>query len=223
MSSLSNEEITAEFGWTQQIISDLSGGRVPRYWRPPYGDSDNRVRAIAQHIFGLTQVDWNQDTSDWELPSGGVTAASVEANLQTWLSGPKSPGLIILEHELYAQTVSMFIDTAYPLMVSNGWDMRSIPDLEGMSYYLNADDTNKTSNNAPVSSLEVIAGPITTLLFTPSPTSSSAPTQTGPTSSSSPSSQASQKKSAASLNAMVHSSGLFFLVALLPAIIFYVS
>ena len=39
MSSKTNEEIVAEIGWTHQIISDLTGGRVPRYWRPPYGDS----------------------------------------------------------------------------------------------------------------------------------------------------------------------------------------
>ena len=44
-----------------QIIHDSTGGRVPRYWRPPYGDSDNRIRAIAKSVFGLTQIDWNQE------------------------------------------------------------------------------------------------------------------------------------------------------------------
>jgi peptidoglycan/xylan/chitin deacetylase (PgdA/CDA1 family) len=30
-----------------QIIADLTG-KVPRFFRPPYGNIDNRVRAIAK-------------------------------------------------------------------------------------------------------------------------------------------------------------------------------
>lgn len=33
-----------------EIIRRSTGGRIPRFWRPPYGDSDNRVRAIAQEV-----------------------------------------------------------------------------------------------------------------------------------------------------------------------------
>jgi chitin deacetylase len=40
--SLSNEQVVAELGWAAQIIHDSTGGRIPKYWRPPYGDSDNR-------------------------------------------------------------------------------------------------------------------------------------------------------------------------------------
>ena len=61
MTTLNNSQVVAELGWTMQIIHDLTGGRVPRYWRPPYGDSDNRVRAIAKTVFGLTQIDWNNE------------------------------------------------------------------------------------------------------------------------------------------------------------------
>lgn len=48
MTTLSNEQVVAEIGWTMQIIHDSTGGRLPRFWRPPYGDSDNRVRAICR-------------------------------------------------------------------------------------------------------------------------------------------------------------------------------
>ncbi|KAG8899834.1 hypothetical protein FRC00_000861 [Tulasnella sp. 408] len=155
--SLTNEEFMAELGWTCQIISDLTGGRVPRYWRPPYGDSDLRTRAIAK-IFGMTQVDWNQDTDDWEIPEGKNTEAKVASMFQKWLTGPKSPGLIILEHELADSTVDAFIN-AYPLMKSNGWDTRNIPDLFGASYYLNALD-----NTSPVvATLDPASGGATTI------------------------------------------------------------
>lgn len=61
MTTQNNTQLLAQFGWTMQVISDLTGGRVPRYWRPPYGDSDNRVRAIAKYVFNLTQIDWNEE------------------------------------------------------------------------------------------------------------------------------------------------------------------
>jgi peptidoglycan/xylan/chitin deacetylase (PgdA/CDA1 family) len=59
MTTFTNEQVVAELGWTLQIIHDSTGGRVPChcYWRPPdNGDVDNRVRAIASEVFGLTSV-----------------------------------------------------------------------------------------------------------------------------------------------------------------------
>lgn len=48
MTTRSDHDILGELGWTMQIISDLSDGRtLPKYWRPPFGDVDDRVRAIA--------------------------------------------------------------------------------------------------------------------------------------------------------------------------------
>lgn len=44
-----------------EIIHNSTGGRVPKFWRPPFGDSDNRVRAIASEVFGLTTLMWNQE------------------------------------------------------------------------------------------------------------------------------------------------------------------
>jgi peptidoglycan/xylan/chitin deacetylase (PgdA/CDA1 family) len=61
MTSLSNEAVLAELGWTMQIIHDSTGGRLPRFWRPPYGDADDRIRAIAKNVFGLSMIIWNQE------------------------------------------------------------------------------------------------------------------------------------------------------------------
>lgn len=36
MTTLSDAQVLGELGWTMQIIHDLSGGYVPRFWRPPY-------------------------------------------------------------------------------------------------------------------------------------------------------------------------------------------
>jgi peptidoglycan/xylan/chitin deacetylase (PgdA/CDA1 family) len=61
MTTLNNIQVLAQFGWSLQIIHNSTGGRLPRYWRPPYGDTDVRVKAIAHEIFGLTGVLWNQE------------------------------------------------------------------------------------------------------------------------------------------------------------------
>ncbi|KAG8895009.1 hypothetical protein FRB99_000818 [Tulasnella sp. 403] len=176
MTGLSSMDVVAEFGYTLQIISDLTGGRITRFWRPPYGDSDNRVRAIAKEIFGLIQVDWNQDTNDWNIGLDNITPQSVAANLQTWLTGPKSPGLIILEHELTNDTVSAFINTAWPLIKANGWDHRAIPDLFNEPWYANA----QNDQGAVVAPLNVINAASSINL---APTSAPPPTQAqaGPT------------------------------------------
>lgn len=66
MTTLTDMQVLGELGWTSQIIFDETG-LLPAFWRPPYGDVDERVRAIAREVFGLTTVIWDQDTFDWCL------------------------------------------------------------------------------------------------------------------------------------------------------------
>ena len=61
MTTLSDLSVVGELAWTMQIIHNSTGGRLPKYWRPPYGDADNRVVAIAKEVFGLYTVMWNQE------------------------------------------------------------------------------------------------------------------------------------------------------------------
>ncbi|KAF8524654.1 carbohydrate esterase family 4 protein [Hysterangium stoloniferum] len=133
MTTLSNVQIVAQLGWTLQIISDSTGGRVPRYWRPPYGDSDNRVRAIAKQVFKLTQINWNHDSEDWTMATNATSLQQVEAAISGWYAGPKTPGLVILEHELTPSTAQAFIDT-FPGIASNNWKTGSTVQLFGMPY-----------------------------------------------------------------------------------------
>ncbi|KAI0028332.1 hypothetical protein K488DRAFT_26653, partial [Vararia minispora EC-137] len=138
MTTLPNEGVVAELGWTMQLIYNSTGGLIPRYWRPPYGDSDARVVAIAQEVFGLTTVIWNHDTNDWtmdptQVTPNATTPDQISANFDTWLSGPKTPGLIILEHELYNATVAAF-KTNYPKFAQHNWTLASIAQLQGAAY-----------------------------------------------------------------------------------------
>ncbi|KAH7926539.1 carbohydrate esterase family 4 protein [Leucogyrophana mollusca] len=102
MTSLTNEEVFAEFYYTVTI--KLVIGVTPTCWRPPYGDVDDRVRAFA-HAFGLRTILWQYDSNDWREGTGGITAANVDANYQALISLAQNgafstAGTTMLTHEL---------------------------------------------------------------------------------------------------------------------------
>ncbi|KAK3838148.1 MAG: family 4 carbohydrate esterase [Linnemannia gamsii] len=117
MTSLSNEQIVAELKWTEKAIVSVIGV-TPIYWRPPYGDVDNRVRAIATQLGYKTSI-WTDgfDTNDWNIPAGTATPQSVVATFQTWLTKiPTMPnGFIVLEHDLFPAEVNVSIDGILPI------------------------------------------------------------------------------------------------------------
>lgn len=60
MTTQSNEKVVAELYWTLRAIKEATG-ITTKCWRPPYGDVDDRVRAIA-HQMGLQTILWDEDT-----------------------------------------------------------------------------------------------------------------------------------------------------------------
>ncbi|EEB94876.1 hypothetical protein MPER_06243, partial [Moniliophthora perniciosa FA553] len=56
LTTLSNEQIVAELGWTRKAIKDVLGV-TPTTMRPPYGDMDDRVRAISMAM-GMIPISW---------------------------------------------------------------------------------------------------------------------------------------------------------------------
>jgi len=119
LTTLTTEEIIAELGWTKKLLKELTGV-TPNTMRPPYGDIDDRVRAISLAM-GLTPVIWTStngksfDTNDWSVAEGTVSSSQVVANFENILT--LAPGLttgfIVLAHDLFAQTVD--IATGYTL------------------------------------------------------------------------------------------------------------
>ncbi|VDB93537.1 unnamed protein product [Peniophora sp. CBMAI 1063] len=120
LTTLTNEQIIAELGWTKKVIKDVLGV-TPLYMRPPYGDIDNRVRAIAKAM-NLIPVMWTRisetatfDTADYDVHGGTATVGGVLQNWENILANASSfdTGFIVLEHDLFQQTVE--IATGYIL------------------------------------------------------------------------------------------------------------
>nr|WP_067050293.1 polysaccharide deacetylase family protein [Streptomyces sp. FXJ1.172]WEO99395.1 polysaccharide deacetylase family protein [Streptomyces sp. FXJ1.172] len=95
LTGLSQAQIDSEISRTQQAIA-AAGGGTPRLFRPPYGETNATVRAVAAK-YGLTQVIWDVDSQDW---NGASTDAIVQAVSRL------TNGQVILMHEWPANTLA---------------------------------------------------------------------------------------------------------------------
>lgn len=130
------------------------------------------------------------DSGDWAIGNNpDYTHESVLADMTGWFTGPKSPGINSLEHEIKDTEVDAFL-AAFPVGKENGWDIRAIPDAFNQPWYINAE-----SNTGEVSSMSVAQG-----TFTGS-TSASASASTSSSGSSSASASSSASGSASTTSA----------------------
>ena len=67
----------------------LATGVTPTCWRPPFGDTDDRIRSIAKGL-GLRTILWGYDSNDWQVGSTNVTPAQVDTNYQNLITGAKN-------------------------------------------------------------------------------------------------------------------------------------
>ncbi|KAF9185395.1 chitin deacetylase [Haplosporangium sp. Z 767] len=127
LTTLTNHQIVAEIRWTEKIIRDVTGLTM-KYVRPPYGDTDNRVREILRQM-GYTTVIWTKgwDTNDWrmlqkqiqehEIIQSFQNALASRVNIVSALGVPAGP--ITLEHDLTDATISLS-KRLIPMAMSNG-------------------------------------------------------------------------------------------------------
>ncbi|CAO1637569.1 unnamed protein product [Sympodiomycopsis kandeliae] len=117
MTALTNTQVFAELYYASKAIRDVTGVTVTG-WRPPYGDVDDRVRAIATGL-GLKTVIWSADTDDWEqMPAGKLTKQQVTDNYNNIINAVSdTTGNIVLTHEINGDTMQMAMDM-YPMIAA---------------------------------------------------------------------------------------------------------
>ncbi|NBH09921.1 polysaccharide deacetylase family protein [Amycolatopsis sp. SID8362] len=93
LTQLGQAQVDSEISRTQQAIA-AGGGGTPRLFRPPYGETNATVQAVASK-YGLRQIIWDVDSQDW---NGASVDAIVAANARL------QNGQIILMHEWPANT-----------------------------------------------------------------------------------------------------------------------
>jgi peptidoglycan/xylan/chitin deacetylase (PgdA/CDA1 family) len=158
LTTLTNAEIVAELGWTAKAIKEITGV-TPNTMRPPYGDIDDRVRAIALAM-GFTPIIWtgvgtsNFDTDDWHIASGQVSASGVLASFTSILNMAPTlnTGFIVLAHDLYQQSVDLAVGYILPDAIASTnpkFNIMSIIECQHMDLANAYIETNNNSTNRP--------------------------------------------------------------------------
>jgi peptidoglycan/xylan/chitin deacetylase (PgdA/CDA1 family) len=137
LTKFSNEVVQAELMWTLKAFRDILGPNyIPRYFRPPYGDADDRIRAIAEKA-GLKVVYWNLDSFDTTI--GTATLNKVSSDFRSALTASTLAsfpnGLVELHHDATAQSVDFFTQVAYPHLKSLGLSFSLLSDCTGQDAY----------------------------------------------------------------------------------------
>jgi peptidoglycan/xylan/chitin deacetylase (PgdA/CDA1 family) len=88
LTDLTSATIKKEIVDTSSAIKTATGSN-PRLFRPPYGATNNAIRAIAANV-GMTEVIWTLDTNDWQ----GLTAQQTADVVSTAKAGD-----VILMHD----------------------------------------------------------------------------------------------------------------------------
>ncbi|KAG6874946.1 hypothetical protein C0992_005874 [Termitomyces sp. T32_za158] len=167
LTTLTNEQIIAELGWSKKVIKDVLGV-TPNMMRPPYGDIDDRVRAISAAM-GLTPVVWTRisptatfDTDDFNIHGGLSTVQQVLQNWENIISNATTMhnGFIVLEHDLFQQSVEVATGYILPDAMAHQPPFTIQPVISCLKKplsdaYIETND-NKT-NPPPVSGIPVTA------------------------------------------------------------------
>jgi peptidoglycan/xylan/chitin deacetylase (PgdA/CDA1 family) len=98
--SLTTDEVVSEIEWTKRAIMEVVG-YTPKYFRPPFGDMDDRIRAILEAM-NLTPVIWNWDSRDFMLNNapGSIPPGQLEQSAVDFINSPiRNAGVIGLQHD----------------------------------------------------------------------------------------------------------------------------
>jgi len=127
LTTQSNAQIVAELGWTRKAIKEILGV-TPVYMRPPYGDIDDRVRAISLAM-GMVPMIWTRppppalpfDTNDWKVAGGLVGPVDSYDTFQSILTTATSlnTGFVVLQHDLFELTVDLATGYTLPAAQSH--------------------------------------------------------------------------------------------------------
>ncbi|KAJ1557823.1 chitin deacetylase [Nowakowskiella sp. JEL0078] len=170
MTNLTNIQLVAELKYTERLIYETIGV-VPAFVRPPYGDIDDRVRAIISAL-GYRTVIWTtapdiiRDTQDTitAYQTGGVSA--LLANVTKWFTDTttQNRGFISLEHDAFNFTASLAVAILNAFKTSNSF-LKPMPIATCLSvspYKTIANATTNGTSTVPVITTSVSTTTITT-------------------------------------------------------------
>ncbi|KAG8679481.1 Carbohydrate esterase 4 protein, partial [Ceratobasidium sp. 423] len=128
LSTLTGDQLVAEFSKVDEAIKKITGA-VPALMRPPFGDYDDEVLAVAASR-GQTVAIWDFDSGDADGVS--PTESKNEYN-KLIMSSPNS--ILTLNHETHETTIEDVIPYAIQQIKAKGYKMVTVSECLGLSPY----------------------------------------------------------------------------------------
>ncbi|CCA75621.1 probable Chitin deacetylase [Serendipita indica DSM 11827] len=170
LTSLTNEQIVAELGWTRKAIKDITGVS-PTTFRPPYGDIDDRVRAIGLAM-GMMPIVWTSqpnpnggeaiqwDSGDWKVHGNQTDAPSNQANFNKILdmSSNLDHGVVVLQHDQYVEEVDLSIGFTLPYLEAHSpkFNIKPVMQCQNRPLADAFEETNTNKDNPALTSDEPV-------------------------------------------------------------------
>ena len=129
LTTLTESNVIAEVRGCQDAI--VAAANVPpSVIRPPYGDVNNKLRALFLNEFGYATVLWNIDPRDWDTTvTDGEVINSVINGVAAWFDPPlPDGGPIILLHDIHERTI-LVTPTILDTLLAQGYSFVTVPEL----------------------------------------------------------------------------------------------
>lgn len=121
LTTVSDQEIVDQLGKMEKVLMDTVGVSPRPYFRPPYGNRDQRVLNSA-FLAGYQSVYWTVDAMDWQ-ESEGIT----EQEVKNIILNSLAPGNIYLMH-LGDTITGNILDQLFTEIKSQGYNIVSLED-----------------------------------------------------------------------------------------------
>jgi peptidoglycan-N-acetylglucosamine deacetylase len=120
---LDDGAVSGEFANTNSAI-EKAIGQAPGYFRPPFGETDERVNGIASQLGLNGPILWTVDTNDWNN-------LGVDAIVNTLVSAPDGSNILCHDGVPTSDQTIQAIDRAIPQMQQNGVNFVTVSELLG--------------------------------------------------------------------------------------------
>jgi peptidoglycan-N-acetylglucosamine deacetylase len=120
---LDDGAVNGEFGNTNSAIEKATG-KAPGYFRPPFGETDDRVNGIASQLGLNGPILWTVDTNDWNN-------VGVDAIVNALVSAPDGSNILCHDGVQTSDQTIQAIDKAIPQMQQNGVSFVTVSELLG--------------------------------------------------------------------------------------------
>lgn len=115
---LSAKEVKKQLLKTKAAIEGITGS-VPPYFRPPYGEYNEKVAKVARKL-GFSMVNWSLDTADWDHKDA--------ERVYTTIMNEAKDGDLVLCHDVYGSTAEA-MSRVIPELIARGFELVTVSEI----------------------------------------------------------------------------------------------